>query len=239
MAVAQRVIVLYGGITLPRHDVEQFSKRSTEKNKRIVFSTDGEPSLIYVLQVVDLRSQYDDRVPISLFDAMQQTCTSLATVPRDKIFALLGLCYDATRLVPLPNYRQDTEDLLANLTFEFINQERSLDMICLGGSKSPGHGPSWVPNWLEMWSKERPKTSLQRAILQRRQSSSEVGQHQLRGSLQLQASRLLNVRGRCVGVNQSISTVLGDKHNDLSDVEFQGYTRLHNTRKILIQPMLS
>ena len=112
-------------------------------------------------------------------------------------------------------------------------------MICLGGSKSPGHGPSWVPNWLEMWSKERPKTSLQRAILQRRQSSSEVGQHQLRGSLQLQASGLLNVRGRCVGVIQSISTVLGDKHNDLSDVEFQGYTRLHNTRKILIQPMLS
>jgi hypothetical protein len=39
-------------------------------------------------------------------------------------------------------------------------------MICLGGSKSPGHGPSWVPDWLEMWSKERPKTSLERVILQ-------------------------------------------------------------------------
>jgi hypothetical protein len=77
-------------------------------------------------------------------------------------------------------------------------------------------------DWLEMWSKERPKTSLERAIFQRRQSSSEVGQHQLRGSLQFQALALLNVRGRCVGVMQSISTVLGDKHNDLSDVEFQG-----------------
>ena len=29
----------------------------------------GGPSLIHVLQVVDLRSRYDDRVPISLFDA--------------------------------------------------------------------------------------------------------------------------------------------------------------------------
>jgi hypothetical protein len=73
VAVAQRVIVLYGGINLPWHDVEQFSKHSTEKYKRIVFPTDGGPSLIHVLQVVDLRSQYDDRVPISLFDAMRQT----------------------------------------------------------------------------------------------------------------------------------------------------------------------
>jgi hypothetical protein len=73
VAVAQRVIVLYGGITLPWHDVEQFSKHSTEKYKRIVFPTDGGPSLIHVLQVLDLRSQYDDRVPISLFDAMRQT----------------------------------------------------------------------------------------------------------------------------------------------------------------------
>jgi hypothetical protein len=112
-------------------------------------------------------------------------------------------------------------------------------MICLGGSKSPGHGPSWVPDWLEMWSKERPKTSLERVILQRRQSSSEVGQHQLRGSLQLQASGPLNVRGRCVGVIQSISTVLGDKHTTYLMSSSRRYTCLHNTRKILIQPMLS
>ena len=148
---------------------------------------------------------------------MRQTCTSLATVLKEKIFARLGLCYDVSRMILLPNHRQDTEDVLANLTFEFIKQEAPLDMICLRGSKGTGHGPSWVQ---EIWSKERPETSLERAILQRRQSSSEVGQHQLRGSLQLQASGPLNVRGRCVGVIQSISTVIGDTHNDLSDIEF-------------------
>jgi Heterokaryon incompatibility protein (HET) len=54
VAVARRVIVFYGGVTLPCHDVEQFSKCSTEKFKRIVFPTDGGPSLIHVLQVCGL-----------------------------------------------------------------------------------------------------------------------------------------------------------------------------------------
>jgi hypothetical protein len=93
--------------------------------------------------------------PISLFQAMSWTLHTMATDPRDKIFALLGLCHDGTRLVPVPNYRQSLESIISDMSRSMITLSRSLDIICLKGSNSPQTNhpelPTWAPNWPNLW----------------------------------------------------------------------------------------
>ena len=84
----------------------------------------------------------------------------MATDPRDKVYALLGITWDGPFLVPLPNYRIPLRDILANLTHAILIAERSLNLIFL---RSPYHHvednlPSWIPPWLindefSYWSK--------------------------------------------------------------------------------------
>jgi len=45
------------------------------------------------------------RRPISLLEALIWSRPAQATDPRDKIFALLGLCHDSSTYVPVPNYK--------------------------------------------------------------------------------------------------------------------------------------
>jgi hypothetical protein len=86
---------------------------------------------------------------------MSWTLHTMATDPRDKIFALLGLCHDGTRLVPVPNYRQSLESIISDMSRSMITLSRSLDIICLKGSNSPQTDhpelPTWAPNWPNLW----------------------------------------------------------------------------------------
>lgn len=95
-----------------------------------------------------------DGRPINLLEAMFTSQQALATVPHDKIFGLLGLCYDGTALVPGPNYEQSIEELLQDLTRHFIHLYRSLDFVFaveLDGT-TQSTLPYWTPNWLDPWS---------------------------------------------------------------------------------------
>jgi hypothetical protein len=93
--------------------------------------------------------------PISLFQAMSWTLHTKATDPRNKIFALLGLCHDGMRLVPVPNYRQSLDSIISDMSRSMITLSRSLDIICLKGSNSPQSQhtelSTWAPNWPNLW----------------------------------------------------------------------------------------
>lgn len=102
------------------------------------------------IQVVDLRTKWARGEFITLFQAIQKTQKSQATIPIDKIFAILGLTVDGSRLLPLPNYQQDIESLLAEMTVEMVKMEKSLDLICLGRIDGSSGGPSWMPSWLDL-----------------------------------------------------------------------------------------
>jgi hypothetical protein len=59
------------------------------------------------LHLLEIRDRFmDKREPIHLLDAIEWTIETLSTDPRDKIFALLGLCHDGPTFVPVPNYQQ-------------------------------------------------------------------------------------------------------------------------------------
>jgi len=96
-----------------------------------------------------------DRDPIGLLDALWLSKDTLATDPRDKIFALLGICHDGTTFVPVPNYKQSLGLIIADMSKVMMALNKSLDLICLKGNHSPGQQieglPTWAPNLPNFW----------------------------------------------------------------------------------------
>lgn len=93
----------------------------------------------------------DTNKPISILQAMTWTTHTKATDPRDKIFALLGLCHDGFRIVPVPNYKQSLKSIISEMSRLSFSRNRSLDQICLRGADTKPQDsaeiPTWAPNW--------------------------------------------------------------------------------------------
>lgn len=97
----------------------------------------------------------------------------MATDPRDKIFALLGITFDGPSLVPFPDYHSSLKDILVKLTHAILIAERSLNLICIRSPYPPVENglPSWTPPWLtnsefSFWSK--PLTIIESSLLSER-----------------------------------------------------------------------
>lgn len=83
----------------------------------------------------------------TLFQVLLRHRTSLATDPRDKVYALLGLCTDD---ILQANYRLPTQEVHRLLTQTCLRQHCSLDIITAPSnpiSLPPNTAPSWVPDW--------------------------------------------------------------------------------------------
>lgn len=91
---------------------------------------------------------------VSLLRALFETRNSLATDPRDKIYALLGLTSDGAGVVPLPNYEQSLKDVYMQASTNIIVEQGKIGAILLSGRQRPAENseiqdslPSWAPNW--------------------------------------------------------------------------------------------
>ena len=106
--------------------------------------------------IQELRSKLRMSKSIPLLRVLQGSYGSEATDPRDKIFALLGLCFDAHQYVPVISYKFPLRDTILNMTVQAINNTRNLDLICMQGltqTRNPAQDlklPTWVPNWLSI-----------------------------------------------------------------------------------------
>ena len=86
--------------------------------------------------------------PLRFLDALKRNSMSLATDPRDKAFALLGLVYDGGLYIPVPNYKQSIRDICVGITLSAIFTTLSLDVVTiLAPHSARGDVPSWSPNW--------------------------------------------------------------------------------------------
>ncbi|KAH8769701.1 hypothetical protein BGZ57DRAFT_442839 [Hyaloscypha finlandica] len=160
ITVASYVTVLWGNVEIPWNFVnatlmklrEAEIAKGSGSGSRIRTSSSSKAA--HLLEFRD--HYYVRRQPIGLLDAMRWSHNTLATDPRDKIYALLGLCHDGTQFVPIPNYRQSANQMLLDMTRNMITLTRSLDMICLRGTRILPKGspktPSWVPSWTTFWS---------------------------------------------------------------------------------------
>ncbi|KAH8771316.1 heterokaryon incompatibility protein-domain-containing protein, partial [Hyaloscypha finlandica] len=168
----------------------------------------------------------DTNKPISILQAMTWTTHTKATDPRDKIFALLGLCHDGFRIVPVPNYKQSLKSIISEMSRLSFSLYRSLDLICLRGpgtkSQDPAEIPTWAPNWPSLWSSPYI-TSLEKLIFQSPKSFD------FDPVLTTSTTSVLRVKAIYVGSINRISSSL-ERHTQKLD----GATKEHVRVRLLI-----
>ncbi|KAL5328088.1 hypothetical protein ACEPPN_005796 [Leptodophora sp. 'Broadleaf-Isolate-01'] len=155
VTVASRVTIVWGNAEIPWEIVAK--ALSAWKMMELSIGprqTRGFTNALHLLEFHDhdnVRPQ-----PISLLDAISWSHQTLSTDPRDRIFALLGLCHDGPRFVPVPNYKQTLEAITTDMVLSMMRYTKSLDLICLKGvgvkASSGRKLPSWVPNLTDLWS---------------------------------------------------------------------------------------
>jgi hypothetical protein len=131
--------------------------RSLRLRKAYYDTSDPVAKAYRTLEMIqELRAKLRMGKNIPLLRVLQDSYGSEATDPRDKIFALLGLCFDARQYVPVISYEFPLRDTVLNMTVNAINNTRNLDLICMQGltrTRNPARDlrlPTWVPNWLSI-----------------------------------------------------------------------------------------
>jgi len=157
IAVASRATISIGSYTVGWEDLALILKLM--KVNSLLPSVDEanhKPSFSNALHLLEIRERFlIKREPLSLLKAIQLTQHTLATDPRDKIFALLGMSYDGHVFVPVPNYKQSFETVLTEMVRAMMTMDRCLDLIWMKGNFPKDSTlvlPSWVPHLQADWA---------------------------------------------------------------------------------------
>jgi hypothetical protein len=165
-------------------------------------------SFLKAVHLAEFRVKFSSkRDPICLLDAMRWSYKTTATDPRDKIYGLLGLCHDSDTYVPVPNYKQAVEDIIADMSKRMMGISRSLDLMCLKGISLCGANsstlPSWSPNWKNMWHE-----SSQPMTLHEENFSSWHDTYSFNPILGDSTNRILRVKGMKSGTIQRLPSIM-------------------------------
>lgn len=105
----------------------------------------------YIEDITVFRERYRSKEPMGLLFALSKTQKALSTDERDKVYALVGLCFDGPTLVPSLNYDHSMEDIMRDLTGQMILTYGCLDVMLPGSwhlDSRSRHRPSWARDWL-------------------------------------------------------------------------------------------
>lgn len=128
----------------------------------------GFKAYLNAVHLLDFKEHFlNHQKPINLFDAMMWSRHCEATDPRDRIFALLGLCHDGAHFVPVPNYRQSLDTIIVDMTQAMMRLNQRIYLKTSRNLKHPSNSisssastlPSWVPDWPSMWSDSSVSTT--------------------------------------------------------------------------------
>jgi hypothetical protein len=209
IAVAASITMLYGDIEIPWSDLAGLLKLWKDSPNLVPFNTQAYKRALHLLE---FRNRFLlNREPIKLLDALHWSYNTRATDSRDKIYALLGLCYDGQTYVPIPNYKQPLEAIVADMAKTMMSVNRSLDLICLKGtsiSEKKSVGPTWLPNLFDLGPDSL--TILESQILDRNYT------HSFNPILEGSNGGRLLVKADKIGTVRVISTTMSrhDKVND-------------------------
>ena len=102
----------------------------------------------HILRLDHLKSRWQPDEPIHMLEAFRDSYHTQSGEKFDEIYALLGMCFNSRRFVPVLNYDARLEDVLLGMTRNHIESSRSLDLICMQPiKKSVFSLPSWAPDW--------------------------------------------------------------------------------------------
>ena len=105
----------------------------------------------HIFHIAMLRSKWQPRQPIHLLTALQKSHLTVATKKRDKIYSLLGVCFDSNRFITDIDTESSIEVIMRRMTEMSIRTTRTLDIICVKSRSSTQDSrlPSWAPDWLD------------------------------------------------------------------------------------------
>lgn len=205
IAVAPSVTILYGNIPILWDDVA--ATLALWKSNPVLLHRPGYSN---ALHLVEFRTRFRiARQPICLSDALYWSYKTQATDPRDKVFALLGLCHDGNTFVPLPNYEQSFEEIVFEMSRNIMAWDRTLDFICIKGvdaAKEDTFNPTWVPNWPNIWSSTL--TVLESRILEKRKT------YDFNPILEGPTQHSIKVQGIFRGKVEALSSVMSPHNKD-------------------------
>lgn len=178
VAVAKRVIVLFGGYWLSWNLlIEQFNMITSRQVKGLTdyivcgsflfASTDRpQPGLGFEgAQMMDqIRSTLQQKQDLELLDVLEQSRHFAATRPVDKLFALLPLTDAANSLSHLIDYAKDTEGILYEIGVYISQKTNVIQTLHHAGI---GYGPCTrraehrrLPSWVVDWTVSCLRTPL-------------------------------------------------------------------------------
>ncbi|KAI7763653.1 hypothetical protein LZL87_014008 [Fusarium oxysporum] len=184
--VASRAMFFYGSESIPW--MELYGWQETICNGRVlsplvVFASDSPESLasdmtdllgfLSMSFLVAYRMEYATFGPRSLAHVLRVFGEKIATDPRDKVFALVGMAAESAdiRLKSLIHYSRPVEDVLLDLANYLLDTEQALGVFDLGGLRQGDRIPG-LPSWAVDWSAIRVVASLNPIF-----SSSEIRYH--------------------------------------------------------------
>lgn len=145
VAVSNRAIVTCGDDRVIWEDLLESARLISEG--MIHRDMEG-PSVGNITTIDSFRIQVRDGEEFDLFVLMKLSRPSLATDPRDKVYALLGIAQECDREAIKPDYGISTTELYRSIALYFIERDKTLDVLSQAGyGRLIADLPSWVPDW--------------------------------------------------------------------------------------------
>ncbi|KAI0432861.1 hypothetical protein F5Y09DRAFT_300594, partial [Xylaria sp. FL1042] len=102
----------------------------------------------HIEQLWSIRQSQLSLQPLALVDALKMCRQAQASIYQDRVFALLSLTHDGSRLVPQPSYEVSMDMLSRNMTIRMIQATGKLDLVV-----AKAHDvESWYPDWFHAQS---------------------------------------------------------------------------------------
>ncbi|KAI1322124.1 heterokaryon incompatibility protein-domain-containing protein [Xylariaceae sp. FL0255] len=105
----------------------------------------------HIQQLADIRKSQLELKSLSLVEALYRCSQAQASLPRDRLYALLGLTHDGAKLVPFPSYEMEMGDISRDITRRMIQATGKVDLIVLK-YRNQNHN-TWYTDWFlqETW----------------------------------------------------------------------------------------
>ncbi|KAI4160230.1 MAG: hypothetical protein LQ342_005942 [Letrouitia transgressa] len=144
VALAKDIVIHYGQHSFFWEDIISILQYENGRDLQGVQND----NLVNIVRWIDLqRADREGCLGMPLIELCLQHRWSLATDPRDKIYAFLGLCSDH---LAEADYHLTVEEVYQKLTISYMIRDQSIDAICAPSdpmTRTNGSLPSWVPDY--------------------------------------------------------------------------------------------